>query len=1046
MMHGVPGLVPYRIRIRYPTIVERLIGETHFRGIKPDIPREEMLPEPMPKRSSAVTATAAAAADDRLSALPDGGLHYILSFLPVPEMVRTTVLSRRWRDLWCYTPYIKIDQQELGVAMGDWIPRHIQEQWTKFEDFTTNLLLFHCNTVILDKFQLYAQAQHRVDVDRWIRRGIKYCPRVLKIIMTGKGRFELKLHHVGSSFRRLKTLHLFKVTLDIHFVEVLRSHCSVPEEMKLMLCSTSSFHYIASPTLKKLDLDSCDQHPGHTVGITAPCLESFDLCILSGCYQGGISLCETTSHLEALVSIERRNHCPLENQRRLIGSLFNATILELNGFDTMAFLNKNQDELPIYPAMRTLSLGQCFLDEYDLNNKLEALYPDTEWDIKRKSITLHRCDMKTFHCPKLKLIEVCYEDDVDHRLTELSSSVHDHSSEPHVEEKMNPHPAEKRACASGAGDRLSALPDDLLHRILSFLPAMEVVQTTVLSRRWKDLWCSTPFIHIDDKEFGEFHPAIAGDDPEAALEQWDRFENFTTNFLLFHSNSVSLNEFRLCAHNGWSFDHSHSCRQVRDVVRWIRRGIKYCPQVLDMESPGGSALTLPHLEPSVCHRLRRLCLTFVSLDSRFGELLYSDCSVLEDLELIYCHIYFQDIISSTLKKLVLQFCCHFTTYPVVIKTPGLASLHLDIIPTGYQQGISVCKPSSIGKATISINYICHFTMKNQRRLLGSLFSVTSLELNKFKTMAFLNKKSDEFPIFPLMRTLSLVKCFHDKCDLDDKLEALGSFLQNAPCLEKLTLSHCKFDMSSGREWDIARKSITLRRHDKKAFQCQKLKLIEIIYPDDRDHRLTELVWRIGRILPDADIKLTRQGSATMEMEARVDSTSDEDRLSVLPGVLIHAILSSAGADQRSVQEVEAPVWRSTPCLNINQREFFGPGWITFWKDCERIVTDTLLAQHHGSILDTFQLCVHEKLDLPKHIDPVRWIRCDIKRFPRVLCIHSEKYFGKLAMPLEPGSSLCRLTRSLCAAKASNIGKGKTKSSKVNDLLKSFMSMQMMFAN
>ncbi|CAN6270104.1 unnamed protein product [Urochloa humidicola] len=54
----------------------------------------------------------------------------------------------------------------------------------------------------------------------------------------------------------------------------------------------------------------------------------------------------------------------------------------------------------------------------------------------------------------------------------------------------------KRARAGGGSgrDRLSALPDELLHRVLSFLPSQEVVQTTVLSKRWTDLWRSVPCI------------------------------------------------------------------------------------------------------------------------------------------------------------------------------------------------------------------------------------------------------------------------------------------------------------------------------------------------------------------------------------------------------------------------------------------------------------------------------------------------------------------------------------------------------------------------
>ena len=56
--------------------------------------------------------------------------------------------------------------------------------------------------------------------------------------------------------------------------------------------------------------------------------------------------------------------------------------------------------------------------------------------------------------------------------------------------------------------------------------------------------------------------------------------------------------------------------------------------------------------------------------------------------------------------------------------------------------------------------------------------------------AVLVQESVELPIFANLQTLSLEQCFLDKCDLNNKLDALGSFAQNAPCLEKLTLQCC----------------------------------------------------------------------------------------------------------------------------------------------------------------------------------------------------------------------------------------------------------------
>ncbi|CAA0807406.1 Unknown protein, partial [Striga hermonthica] len=47
--------------------------------------------------------------DDLISRLPDDILLVILSFLPLKEAGRTSVLSSRWRNLWSYTSHLNFD-------------------------------------------------------------------------------------------------------------------------------------------------------------------------------------------------------------------------------------------------------------------------------------------------------------------------------------------------------------------------------------------------------------------------------------------------------------------------------------------------------------------------------------------------------------------------------------------------------------------------------------------------------------------------------------------------------------------------------------------------------------------------------------------------------------------------------------------------------------------------------------------------------------------------------------------------------------------------
>lgn len=46
-------------------------------------------------------------------------------------------------------------------------------------------------------------------------------------------------------------------------------------------------------------------------------------------------------------------------------------------------------------------------------------------------------------------------------------------------------------------DRISSLPEFILHRIMSFLPRRDANQTCVLSKRWRLIWDTFPIFDFD---------------------------------------------------------------------------------------------------------------------------------------------------------------------------------------------------------------------------------------------------------------------------------------------------------------------------------------------------------------------------------------------------------------------------------------------------------------------------------------------------------------------------------------------------------------------
>ncbi|XP_018440703.1 F-box/LRR-repeat protein At3g58930 [Raphanus sativus] len=70
-------------------------------------------------------------------------------------------------------------------------------------------------------------------------------------------------------------------------------------------------------------------------------------------------------------------------------------------------------------------------------------------------------------------------------------------------------------------DRLTSLPDELLHHILSCLPTKSAVVTSSLSKRWLNLWKLNPNLDIDDSVF--IHPEDGKGEREDIRQSFVRF-------------------------------------------------------------------------------------------------------------------------------------------------------------------------------------------------------------------------------------------------------------------------------------------------------------------------------------------------------------------------------------------------------------------------------------------------------------------------------------------------------------------------------------------
>ncbi|XP_059310710.1 LOW QUALITY PROTEIN: F-box/FBD/LRR-repeat protein At3g52680-like [Lycium ferocissimum] len=193
---------------------------------------------------------------------------------------------------------------------------------------------------------------------------------------------------------------------------------------------------------------------------------------------------------------------------------------------------------------------------------------------------------------------------------------------------------------------ISSLPDDILHSILSSLFIFDVVQLSVLSKRWKYIWTTMPYLHFDLDRF-----YLERVNRPCDIAMVEKFKEFI-NWVLISQRATKLVRFLLCCSN--IFDkvailrwiHATTRRNVQEVVLHFSLGepfeLPYCLvtceslQVLKLHLCG-DILKLPN--HFGFRQLKLLHLEEVDLsDEHLTSCLFSKCYHLETLILEECSL------------------------------------------------------------------------------------------------------------------------------------------------------------------------------------------------------------------------------------------------------------------------------------------------------------------------------------------------------------------------------------------------------------------------
>ncbi|KAK2634112.1 hypothetical protein Ddye_028904 [Dipteronia dyeriana] len=207
-------------------------------------------------------------------------------------------------------------------------------------------------------------------------------------------------------------------------------------------------------------------------------------------------------------------------------------------------------------------------------------------------------------------------------------------------------------------DRISELPEPILNHVLSFLSFKEVVQSSVLSKRWEKVWLTCPVLEFDEKVFNKY---LDWYEYRKLNKHVQRRRNALFNCLTgimrnYRDNVISIKKFTmslfLSDDRAFTSFVNHciyyaigcNVSEIKLLFRFVcGETYKYnLPQIvlfaksLEVLELQGCNVGLPTSDHLKLSSLRKLCLSNVRVDDRMIENLVGGCPLIEYLNFNLC--------------------------------------------------------------------------------------------------------------------------------------------------------------------------------------------------------------------------------------------------------------------------------------------------------------------------------------------------------------------------------------------------------------------------